>query len=232
MALIHEILPRVMRDIGCLEKNQTNRNQGYQFRGIDDVLNHCGPVFARHGIVPAPSIVDHAVTSHVMKTKNGDKPRFHAVLTLCVTLYATDGSSVEFRAAGEAFSVDGDKATAAAMSNAFKYAMFFGLCIPVDRDCIEDGDRNGHELEDSPQDRALPKRDGNGAKAATQDDLAEQFEERISAAATMAELREIGGDIKARITDDAHKAALRDLYTARAAEMAKVQLDVFDATVA
>lgn len=75
------------------------------------------------------------------------------------------------------------------------------------------------------------KSNGNGVKQSTQEEAADRFDREIAAAADMAALKAVAERIRVAITDDLHKAALRDLYTARAAELANKQLDILDAAV-
>ncbi len=135
---IYQLLPKVTEEIGAIRKGQQNSHQRYKYRGIDDALNQVSPVLARFGICTEVS-----VTNHHVERKDGGKTVYHATLQLQVAFIAPDGSRVTSQAPGEGISHGDDKATAKAMSAAMKYALFFGLMIPVDTDELEDSDRHG-----------------------------------------------------------------------------------------
>lgn len=141
--LIYEVLPKVSADIGAIAKDQTNTFHRYKFRGVDDVLNCCGPVLARHGVLVSPSVSEHKISATPAIGKNGKEggTLYHCTLLMAVRFSAADGSSVEVVTAGEAHDTNGDKATNKAMAAAYKYAFFFGLCLPVDPSCVDDSDR-------------------------------------------------------------------------------------------
>ena len=145
---IYTLLPKITAEIGAIRKAQQNSHQRYQYRGIDDALNQISPVLAKHGVCTEISVIDHVVQRY-----EGRKNVYHATLRLQVTFVASDGSSVKTQAAGEGISHGDDKATAKAMSGAMKYALYFGLMIPVDGNEIEDADR--HEVVEPEVSRAF-----------------------------------------------------------------------------
>ena len=55
--LIYKQLPKAAEKIGSITKDKRNTQQGYNFRGIDDVLNAIHPVFAELGITPVPEVL-------------------------------------------------------------------------------------------------------------------------------------------------------------------------------
>src|SRR5690554_1003402 len=55
---IHQALAAVMAEVTHVSKTGTNKQQGYNFRGIDGVLNAVGPALRKHGVVVLPSLVD------------------------------------------------------------------------------------------------------------------------------------------------------------------------------
>lgn len=153
--LIYQHMPRIAEAVGEIAKNRKHQG-GYQYRSVDDVLNHCGPSLRTHGVTLCPQYFDHARRIEAFETKSGPKPVTTVTLGLKLLFVATDGSSIEVTTFGEGQDFSGDKATSKAMSNAFKYALFFALCIPVDASEIEDPDR------DDPQQRqASPSTDTN-----------------------------------------------------------------------
>ena len=145
MGQIHELLPKVMADIGAIEKLQRNKSQNFNFRGIDDALSHCNPVLAKHGVSVSVSVREYKTATAEQKNKDGYVQHVTRVsLLMAVSFMGGDGSIVENVLAGEAMDY-ADKATNKAMAAAFKYGMFFGLVIPVERQSIDDSDRTPDE---------------------------------------------------------------------------------------
>lgn len=152
MTQILELMPKLMQAIGPITKDGFNDQQKYKFRGVEQVLQRLQPSLIELGLSLSTSTANHTIASYEGVDKQGKPRRTHvAGLTLTVTITAPDGSSVTNSAAGEGMDHGGDKATSKAMSMAFKYAMFFGLCIPVDRKSIDDGDRNRRQNDGDPQ---------------------------------------------------------------------------------
>lgn len=133
---IYAALAAVMSEVGAVTKAKKNVQQGYQFRGIDDVMAHVQQVLAAHGVVCVPRVVERE--REMMDTKSGGRM---ASVRLLVdhTFFAADGSHVVCTTLGEAMDA-GDKASNKAMSAALKYALTETLMIPtyeVERDTEE-----------------------------------------------------------------------------------------------
>jgi hypothetical protein len=134
MALIHEKLAGANRDIEAIAKARRNEQQGFRFRGIDDVYDAVHPILAIHGILTIPEVVDATVTERVARSGGAMvlrtvRVRYHFV--------AVDGSEIVATVEGEGMD-SGDKATAKALSAAHKYALLQTFTIPVSE--IEDPD--------------------------------------------------------------------------------------------
>ena len=145
-----------MADIGAIGKDQKNQQQRYNFRGIDDVLNHCNPALVKHGVSVGVEVIDHSIEE--VQTQKGFRTR--AVAKMAVTFFAPDGSCVSNTTVGEAADYNGDKATNKAMAAAMKYAFFFGLVIPVQPGVVDDSDHD-----DKLEDAVKTKFDATEAKA-------------------------------------------------------------------
>lgn len=144
MAQIHELMPKVMADVGAIPKAHRNKAQSYDFRSIEDALNVVQPVLVKHSVSLQFEASDYETTM-VQEAKaqgQGTRTVYRATLTMRVTFYAPDGSSVSNVSAGEGMDYGGDKATNKALAAAFKYAMFLGLCIPIKGPEIDDSDRD------------------------------------------------------------------------------------------
>ena len=125
---IYGAIAAAMNEIGSIGKNKRNRQQGFQYRGIDDVMNALYPILSKHGLFLAPEVLEH--TREERTTKNGGN-LIYSILKIRYTLYAEDGSSVSATVIGEGMD-SADKSSNKAMSVAMKYAMFQLFCIPTE----------------------------------------------------------------------------------------------------
>ncbi len=125
---IYEAIPAILSDVEAISKNRKNQQQGYSFRGIDDVYNAIHPLLAKHKVFPTCEILSRDTSER--ETKNGGT-LFCVVLRAKYTLWASDGSNVTTEAVGEGMD-SADKASNKAMSAAYKYALFQMLCIPTE----------------------------------------------------------------------------------------------------
>lgn len=119
-----------MNDVKGVGKNsRANVGGGYNFRGVDAVLNAVGPAFRTHGVFAVPFKVD-LLTDERVAAKNGGM--MHNI-TLGITwrVYGPDGSFFDGYSAGESFD-SGDKATAKAHSVAYRTFLLQALCLPTD----------------------------------------------------------------------------------------------------
>jgi DNA-binding phage protein len=140
---IHELMPLVMADVGAIPKACKNTQQHYSFRSIDQVLNAIHPVLVKHKVSLSIATNDYRteVVKELKPNNQGDRTIYRTSLRLSVHFWAPDGSRLTSTSAGEGLDYGGDKATNKAMSAAFKYALFFGLAIPLDASQIDDSDR-------------------------------------------------------------------------------------------
>ena len=126
--LIFSIIPRLMADIGSIEKGRRNQQQGYAFRGIDDVYAAVQSLFAAAGVFVIPEVIEQHREER--KTKAG-AALIYTILTVRHTFYASDGSSVAAVTVGEAMD-SGDKSSNKSMSAAMKYALIETFLIPTE----------------------------------------------------------------------------------------------------
>lgn len=137
--LIYKQLPKAAEKIGSITKDKRNTQQGYNFRGIDDVLNAIHPVFAELGITPVPQVL--RATREERTTKTGNN-LIYTILTVAVYFFAEDGTYVKAVVQGEAMD-SADKSSNKALSAAFKYACFQVLSIPTEE--MQDADQTTPE---------------------------------------------------------------------------------------
>jgi hypothetical protein len=124
-----------------IAKSRTNEVDDYKYRSIDDVLDRLAALLAKHKLCVLPHALERSVTE---RTDEQDRLLIHVALRVSFTLTSVDdGTSHTVEAYGEALD-GGDKATAKAMSAAYKAAMVQTFCIPVSG--TEDADRTSHKL--------------------------------------------------------------------------------------
>ena len=146
---IYEAICNVMSEIGAIEKSKKNQQQGFMYRGVDDVMNALQPLLVKYKVFIVPEVLEQ--TREERTTRNGNTV-IYSVCKVKYTFYADDGSSVQAVVVGEGMD-SGDKATNKAMSIAFKYACFQTFCIPTEE--MVDPDAESHEI--TPKSQKPPK---------------------------------------------------------------------------
>jgi len=155
MSQIHERLVAIMRKVPPIAKDSQNKQQGFNYRGIDAVYNTLQPLFAEQGVVLITEVLESKVTER--KTNSGGT-LYNTALKMNVHFVAEDGSEVVATVYGEG-SDSGDKGYNKAMSVGLKYAMFQTFLIPT---ASIDPDGESPETTTPPQ----QKRDRNADLAA------------------------------------------------------------------
>jgi hypothetical protein len=126
---IAQALNEVMKEVGAVKKNDRNASQGFNFRGIDAVVNAVSPALQKHGVIVVPSVEDyeyHSVEIGKNRTVMG-----HVKVKVTYTFIGAGGDAIKATVVGEAMD-SGDKATAKAMSVAFRTALLQTLSLPTD----------------------------------------------------------------------------------------------------
>jgi hypothetical protein len=135
---IHAITTAFAKD--GIAKTHTNLKDQYQYRSIDDLLGRLGPLLARHRLCILPKVLERTATE---QRGDGDALLSAVMVRVAYQLVSCrDGSTHCIEAVGEALD-PGDKATAKALSSAYKSAMLQAFCVPV---AGADGDASSHRL--------------------------------------------------------------------------------------
>lgn len=125
---IYAKLGQVMQSIKAIGKNQTNEQQHFKFRGIDDFMNELHDHLADAGIIIIPSETEHL--QEQFTTKNGTA-QFRTRLHMKFTFVSTDdGSSITADGWGEAAD-SGDKGYNKCKSIALKYVLMQMFLVPT-----------------------------------------------------------------------------------------------------
>lgn len=124
-----------------ISKGRKNQQQGYSFRGIDDLYNALAPALSSNGLVILPRMVSRESVER--QSAKGGALFYVTVEAEFDFVAAEDGSKHTVRTFGEAMD-SADKATNKAMSAAYKYAAMQAFCIPTEAD--NDADATTHEV--------------------------------------------------------------------------------------
>jgi hypothetical protein len=170
-----QIIQAVMQEVQGLAKKDKNTHQGFAFRGIDAVMNAVGPALRKHGGFMVPQVIEK--THEIMNGK------LNLVrITVSYSVYGSEGEPITGWVAAEAFD-SGDKATAKAMSVAYRTFLLQLLCLPTDEPDPDSYTYDIAEVATAP----APARDWNtDIEALTDIELARQLynEARTSKAGT------------------------------------------------
>lgn len=171
---VYEAIARVTAELSRvgIEKSRKNVQQGYAFRGIDDVYCALSPLLAKEKLCILPAVLERACEE---RTNAKGTALFYVTVKVRFDLVsAEDGSKHEVVTFGEAMD-SGDKATNKAMSAAYKYAAMQAFCIPTEGD--NDADATTHEV--AAATRTLP------------DAILKRHTDAIRAAKTTADLKTV-----------------------------------------
>lgn len=157
---IYGALASIMAEVQPIAKGRRNTQQGFMYRGIDEIMNELQPILAKHRVVVVPEVLEHVRED---RTSNKGNALIYSVCKMKYTFYADDGSSVAAVVVGEGMD-SGDKATNKAMAVAMKYAMLQTLCIPTED--AKDPDAEAHSVQ--PRNKPTPVTTQNPAPAAAE----------------------------------------------------------------
>lgn len=137
---IYKAINHVMKAVPSISKGRENRQQGYNFRGIDDIYNALNEHLAMAGVFVTSEVLAHSREER--ETSKGTV-LIYSILTVKFTFYAEDGSFVQSTMIGEGMDT-GDKSSNKAMSTAYKYAFMQLFCIPTEEP--KDSENDSHEV--------------------------------------------------------------------------------------
>ena len=132
---IYKALTGIIGDVNAIGKNSKNQQQGFMFRGIDDVMNELHDLFGKYKVVIVPEVVDYNVSE---KTTAKGTIMYVTRSTIKFHFVTEDGSEVVTTNVGEAMD-SADKGMNKTMSCALKYALMQMFLIPTKE--TEDADR-------------------------------------------------------------------------------------------
>jgi hypothetical protein len=192
-----------------IAKDRKNTQQGYSFRGIDDVYMALSPLLAKYKLCILPKVVDREV---VEKATKAGGVLFYTVLRVEFEFVsAEDASKHTVITVGEAMD-SGDKSSNKAQSAAYKYACLQAFCIPTEGD--NDADATTHEVKvrsafENPAMRQLFI--DNTAISFDKAETVEKLNELVTLAKTKKQEMEVSGDPE----DAAAAERLSEAYRSR-----------------
>lgn len=145
--IVYQAINKVQADLAKdgIGKDRKNEQQGYKFRGIDDVYNALAPLLAKHGLCILPRVTSRECVERV--SAKGTTLFYVTVGAEFDFVASEDASKHTVSTFGEAMD-SGDKATNKAMSAAYKYACMQAFSIPTEGD--NDADTHTHEVAAKP----------------------------------------------------------------------------------
>ena len=187
---IAQALSEIMKAVGGIAKKDRNQAQGFNFRGIDSVVNAVSPALQKFGVIVVPSVEEYDYqTVEIGKNRTA---MGHVRVKVTYTFIGANGDTIKATVVGEAMD-SGDKATAKAMSVAFRTALLQSLSLPTD-----EVDPDATSYERSSEKDVLPS---------------EAVIVRISQSTDMESLSLIGQYIT--LNKDAYPVALLDQFRAK-----------------
>lgn len=126
--LIYGKMASILRETKAITKSEKNQQQGFKFRGIDNVMNELHELFAKNEVFILQEV--QGFTTENRPTKSGGTNTFTRA-TVKFRYITTDGSCVETVNVGEAMD-SGDKGMNKAMSIALKYSLLQMFLIPTE----------------------------------------------------------------------------------------------------
>lgn len=147
----------VMKALGeqGIEKGRRNKEQGFNFRGVEDVINALTPLLVEHNLIIIPRFKTQ--TSTERESRKGGYLNDVVVSGEFDFISGVDGSMVTGATFGQGMD-SADKATNKAMSGAFKYLSIFGFCIPT-KGVIDDTDDDHPEAKSTKDVKKEEERD-------------------------------------------------------------------------
>lgn len=160
---IFESITAIMQEIPAIGKEKKNQQQGFKYRGIDDVMNALQPILSKYKVFVVPEVIDQSREDRVT---NKGGTILYSMLKIKYTFYAEDGTNVSAVVIGEGMD-SGDKASNKAMAIAMKYVFFQVFCIPTEE--MKDPDAETPEPS-RPKEPAIPTRQKPGYRLPPQGD--------------------------------------------------------------
>ncbi len=141
---VFKAIEGVMADLSKIGigKDKTNQQQGFKYRGVDDVMNELSALLPKHGLLILPRVIEYSCVERVSAS---NKPLFYTILKVEYDFVSSEDASKHTVGPmiGEAMD-SGDKSANKAMAIAYKYVCFQAFCIPTE--AVKDPDADIHDV--------------------------------------------------------------------------------------
>lgn len=125
---IFEIFADAKREVGAVGRDSRNAQQGFMYRSADDVVNAAAPALDKYGVITAAHLDKE--TYDIVEIGGNRTRMSHALVEVTYTFYGPAGDSFPVKVPGEAMD-NGDKATAKAMTVAYRIALTQAMNLPT-----------------------------------------------------------------------------------------------------
>ena len=161
---IHQALAAAKAAVGAVSKAQRNTQQGFNFRGVDDVVNAAAGPLNEHGVIVTPDV--DSFSYEVVEVGKNRTPMSHVVGLVKYTFSGPQGDSVTAKVLAESLD-SGDKGAAKFMSVAYRIALLQVLNLPTDS---PDPDAESYERSGNAQQETAkaPKSTARSTRQATE----------------------------------------------------------------
>jgi hypothetical protein len=130
MSRVYQAISEVAADLAKpgLAKSMTNPEEGYGYRSIDELMNRLSPILSARKLCVLPRVLERTALDRLSPQND---TLVSVTLKVAFDLVSPeDGSHHTIEVYGEALD-RGDKATAKALSSAYKSAMLQTFCVPL-----------------------------------------------------------------------------------------------------
>lgn len=194
---IQAALSAVMNSVKFVSKDGRNASQGFNFRGVDAVVNALAPAIREQGLVILPRVVS---SEHREITAASGKRQAWVIGTVEYTFVGPAGDKVSATVVAEALDMS-DKSTAKMMSVAYRTALLQVFNLPTD---------------DPDPDSEYPTREAPAHELLQSQIMRHCQSEKIPRETALAKFVELGGEGK--ISECADLALLQRLFDALRSE--------------
>jgi hypothetical protein len=125
---IHQIFADVKREVGPVGKDSVNKQQNFKFRGIDAVVNAAAEALDKYGVITIPVL--QKITYSTVEVGGARTLMGHVAVEVMYQFTGPGGDHFNPVVPGEAMD-SGDKATAKAMSVAYRICLLQTLNLPT-----------------------------------------------------------------------------------------------------
>lgn len=135
---IHERMGLILAELPAIGKGQRNTQQGFMYRGHDDVMNELNPLLSKYQIFFTPRVLERITDQR--QTKSGSV-MYEVNLLVEYTFWGPAGDSVKASAWGEGTD-SGDKSTNKAMTMALKNVLAQTFAVSTAETSSYDSDQH------------------------------------------------------------------------------------------